>query len=212
MLKRDAGQFTFGDGTFYLLTPIGGRTMGAVFLGHGVFSFSPPSRIEQERLARFQKTRTLEVPFSSVVLLFADSTLAELESKLTFGPGQPPSEPRQRFKDGLDYLADDDSKSFDPDLMAAFLNGESSDLFYAHIDRTERRSAHVHAEPPRGRGGDAVAPRPARRLDPALRGHLPVRGWRGRPATPASPASGSTRPRSAATTSPPPSGRAAAET
>ena len=135
VLKRDAGQFTFGEGTFYQLTPIGGRTMGAVFVGHGIFSFSPPSRLEQQRLAIFQKTKTLEVAFSSVVLLFADSTIAELESKLTFGPGQPPSDPRSRFKDGLDYLADDDSKSFDPDLMAGFLNGESSDLFYAHIDR-----------------------------------------------------------------------------
>ena len=135
VLKRDAGQFNFGQGTFYLLTPVGGRTMGAVFVGSGVFSFSPPTRIEQDRLAIFQKTRTLEAPFSSVVLLFADSTLAELESKLSFGPGQPPSEPRQRFKEGIDYLGDDDTKSFDPDLMAGFLNGESSDLFYAHIDR-----------------------------------------------------------------------------
>ncbi len=135
VLKRDAGQFTFGNGTFYLLTPIGGRTMGAVFVGYGVFSFSPPTRIEQERLAIFQKTKTLEAPFSSVVLLFADSTLAELESKLTFGPGQPPSDPRQRFKAGMDYIANDDTKSLDPDLMAGFLNGESSDLFYAHIDR-----------------------------------------------------------------------------
>jgi len=136
VLKRDAGQFTFGDGNFYLLKPIGGRTMAAVFLGPGVFSFSPPTRIEQERLARFQKTKSLETPFSSVVLLFADSTLAELESKLTFGPWREPlSDPRQRFKKGIDHLAHDDSKSFDPDLMAAFLNGESSDLFYAHIDR-----------------------------------------------------------------------------
>jgi hypothetical protein len=87
VLKRDAGQFTFGDGTFYLLTPIGGRTMGAVFVGHGVFKFAPPTAIEQDRLARFQKTRTLEVPFSSVVLLFADSTPAELESKLAFWCG-----------------------------------------------------------------------------------------------------------------------------
>ena len=92
VLKRDAGQFTFADGTFYLLTPIGGRTMGAVFVGRGSFAFAPPTATEQDRLVRFQKTRTLDAPFSSVVLLFADSTLAELESKLTFGPGQPPSE------------------------------------------------------------------------------------------------------------------------
>src|SRR5215211_7742224 len=135
VVKRDVGQFSFGAGRFYLLTPVGGRTIGAVFVGSGVFSFAPPTRTEQDRLARFQKTRTLEVPFSSVVFLFADTTLRELESKLTFGSGQPPSEPRQKFRDAVDYISHDDSKSFDPDLMGAFLNGESSDLFYAHIER-----------------------------------------------------------------------------
>ncbi len=136
VLKRDAGQFTFDNGKFYLLTPLGGRTMAAVYIGSGIFSFSPPTHIEQQRLTRFQKTKTLEVPFSSVVLLFADSTLPELESKLTFGPGQPPSDPRQRFKEGIHYLGNDDTQSFDPDLMGAFLNGEASDLFYAYINRT----------------------------------------------------------------------------
>jgi hypothetical protein len=136
VIKRDAGQFTFENGKFYLLTPIGGRTMGAVFLGTGRMAFNPPSRIEQERLARFQKAKSLDAPFSSVVLLFADSTLAELEAKLTFGPGQPPEQVRQRFKASLDNLIDDDSKSLDPDLMSAFLNGESSGLFYAEVNRT----------------------------------------------------------------------------
>jgi hypothetical protein len=136
VLKRDVGQFTFESGKFYLLTPIGGRTMGAVFLGTGRMSFNPPSRIEQDRLAQFQKARSLDAPFSSVVLLFADSTLAELEAKLTFGPGQPPPEVRQRFKSSLENLIDDDSKSLDPDLMSAFLNGESSGLFYAEVGRT----------------------------------------------------------------------------
>ena len=136
VLKRDAGQFTFGGGKFYLLDPIGGRTVAAVYVGSGSFTFSPPTRIEQERLVRFQKTRILEVPFSSAVLLFADSTLAELEAKVTFGPGQPPSDPRHRYKEAINFLGNDDSQSLDPDLMSAFLNGESSELFYAHINRT----------------------------------------------------------------------------
>src|SRR3954467_10735060 len=131
VLTRDVAQFTFGNGKFYFLTPVGGRTMGAVFLGTGRMTFTPPSRIEQERLARFQKTKSLDAPFSSVVLLFADSTLAELESKLTFGPGPTPPEVRQRVKASLDNVIDDDTKSLDPDLMSAFLNGESSGLFYA---------------------------------------------------------------------------------
>src|SRR4051812_23230521 len=135
VLKRDVGQFAFESGSFYLLTPVGGRTVGAVFLGRGRMAFAPPSRIEQQRLARFQKTTSLDAPFSSVVLLFADSTLAELEAKLTFGPGSTPPEVRQRVKASLDNVIDDDTKSLDPDLMSAFLNGESSGLFYAEVGR-----------------------------------------------------------------------------
>ncbi|MFL5403085.1 MAG: hypothetical protein ACJ8BF_09735, partial [Gemmatimonadales bacterium] len=50
VLKRDVGQFTFESGKFYLLTPIGGHTVAAVFLGRGLMAFEPPNPIEQERL------------------------------------------------------------------------------------------------------------------------------------------------------------------
>src|SRR5882762_11325636 len=35
VLTRDAGQVTFEHGMLYLLAPIGGRTVGAVFQGQG---------------------------------------------------------------------------------------------------------------------------------------------------------------------------------
>jgi hypothetical protein len=136
VLRRDVGQFTFESGTFYLTTPLAGRTIGAVFLGTGRFAFSPPNRIEQERLARFEKSKSLDATFSSVVLLFADSTLGELQSKLTFGPGQAPEQVRQKLKSTLENLTDDVSKAPDPDLMATFLNGDTSQLFYADVERS----------------------------------------------------------------------------
>jgi Peptidase family M1 domain len=135
-LTRDAGRFRFDQGSFYRLAPIGGRTVGAVFLGSGVFSLIPPNLIERERLSRFQKSDSLEAPFSSLVLLFADSTPAELEAKLHFARGIIPAEVRQRFKASLGYLGDEDSKSIDPDLMSALLNGESSGMFYAAVGRS----------------------------------------------------------------------------
>ena len=39
------------------------------------------------------------------------------------------------MRDGLKYLSDEDSQTFDPDLMGALLNGDTTDLFYAHIRR-----------------------------------------------------------------------------
>jgi hypothetical protein len=136
VLDRDVGRFSFESGTFYLLTPLGGRTVGAVFVGKGTFTFSPPSPIEQERLVRFQKTRALTVPFNSVALLFADTTLAELQSKLSFGSGQAPEEVRQRFRTALEYIGNNDTKSLDPDLMSAFLNDELNGVFYASVGAT----------------------------------------------------------------------------
>src|SRR5437588_1343795 len=139
VLKRDVAQFTLATGTIYLLSSVGGRTMGAVFQGEGSFSFSPPTRIEQDRLARFEKVRSLDARVTELVLLFADSTLAELEGKVKFGQGQGqvPGEIRTVVKKSLEYLGDEDSKSFHPDLMTAFLNQESNDLFYAHVTRDE---------------------------------------------------------------------------
>jgi peptidase M1-like protein len=135
-LTRDVGRFRFESGNFYRLAPIGGRTVGLVFLGSGVFSFTPPTAIERERLAHFQKSDSLQAPFSSLVLFFADTTLQELQSKLHFGNGSIPGDVRQRITSSLDLLGDDDSQSIDPDLMSVLLNDESSGVFYATIGRT----------------------------------------------------------------------------
>ena len=137
VLQRDAARFTLANGTIYLLSSVGGRTMGAVFQGEGTFSFSPPTRIEQDRLARFEKSRSLDARMTELVLLFADSTLAELERRVKFSNGQVPEEIRAVVQKSLEYLGDEDSKSLHPDLMTAFLNQESNDLFYAHITRDD---------------------------------------------------------------------------
>ncbi|MBA3521592.1 MAG: hypothetical protein H0T90_03685 [Gemmatimonadales bacterium] len=135
VLQRDVAKFTLTSGKLYLLSPVGGRTVAAVFRGKGVFSFAPNSPIEQDRLARFERAKSLEAPVTDLVLFFADSTLAELESRLSFRPDLIPGEIRSRTKSALEYLGHQDSKTFEPDLMAAFLNGETSQLFYAHVVR-----------------------------------------------------------------------------
>ena len=135
VLQRDVARFTLGSGKLYLLKPIGGRTVGALFHGSGTFAFAPGSSIEQARLARYEKKTAIEAPITDVVFLFADTTLAELRAKLTFHAEAAPADVRSRVRETLKYLGDEDSKSFDPDLMAALLNGDSTDLFYAYVRR-----------------------------------------------------------------------------
>jgi len=135
ILQRDVARFTLTSGKLYLLTPIGGRTVGALFRGNGTFSFTPTSKIEQERLARYEKKTSIDAPVTDVLLLFADTTLGELRAQLTFRSEEAPGEVQNRIREGLKYLSEEDSKSFDPDLMSALLNGDTTDLFYAHIRR-----------------------------------------------------------------------------
>jgi hypothetical protein len=135
VIRRDVARFTLTSGKLYLLTPIGGRTVGVLFRGSGVFSFSPSSKIEQDRLARYEKKPALDAPITDVLMLFADTTMAELRAGLSFHAEPAPGEVHDRVREGLKYLSDEDSRTFDPDLMSALLNGETTDLFYAHIKR-----------------------------------------------------------------------------
>lgn len=77
-LKRDAGVFTFSDGTFYLYGEVGGRVTGAVFLGNGTLHVEPPSAMERRQLKIVMKTELLDQPFTSAVFEFTDETAAEL--------------------------------------------------------------------------------------------------------------------------------------
>ncbi len=94
--------------------------------------------MERERLAFFEKTQDLVAPLNAVVLLFADTTAVQLQRSLSFRDGPVSPDAARAIKDALEYLRDDDSPSFDPDLMEAFLNQDSTDLFYAHIQRPKK--------------------------------------------------------------------------
>ncbi|MEO8029494.1 MAG: M1 family aminopeptidase [Gemmatimonadota bacterium] len=134
-IDRDAGRFMLTSGSMTLLTPVGGQTVAAVFHGKGSFTLVPPGRIEKDRLSRFEKHDSLSDTFSDVMFLFTDSTLAELQGKLKFGPGPGVDNAGSTIKSTLNYLSDDSRKSFYPDLMADFLNGAHSGVFCAYINR-----------------------------------------------------------------------------
>ena len=135
VLRRDVARLTLQTGRLHLLSSVGGRTVGAVFWGNGIFSFVPTNRLERDRLRRIEGVDSLEAPFTQLLLLFADGTLEELEAALRFGPDGEVGEMRGAIDPGLEFLADKDTRTFDPDFMSAWLNGETSELFFAHVKR-----------------------------------------------------------------------------
>ena len=54
---------------------------------------------------------------------------------LQFGSDAAGDEMRGPIDPGLEFLADEDSRTFDPDFMSAWLNDERSDLFFAYVKR-----------------------------------------------------------------------------
>ncbi len=132
-LRRNGAEFQLQDGRLWLLSPVNGRTIGFAFQGNGVFRYQPASTMEQQRLAELRKVTAMEERFSEMVVLFADSTLAELKGTLTFGASSRNDPLRSRYREALSYLGKEDKQSLDPDLLVTLLNGQSNDLFYAHM-------------------------------------------------------------------------------
>ena len=132
VLQRDRARFTLESGSIYLLTPVGGRTVAALFRGKGRFALTPPTAVERARLRRFSGADSLDGQFTELVLFFADSTEAELERRLSFGQGEVPGSTAP-IRRALDYEGDEKQQYLDPDLMEIMLNGERSDMFYAHF-------------------------------------------------------------------------------
>jgi hypothetical protein len=135
VLRRDAAELTLEQGTLYLLTPIDGRTVGAVFQGLGRFRFTPALPIEQGQLERFAGASTTDDAFTEAVLLFADSTFEQLRD-VKFSTGHVPGDVEDRVRDVLEGFKGDNEGAFDGAIMGPLLNGEVSGFFLAHLQRT----------------------------------------------------------------------------
>ncbi len=87
-IRRDAGVFTFKSGDFFFMTAVNGKVTGAVFVGQGSFSLTPPTAVEKRALKLFTNDSTFNEEFSAVVFRFTDASYDELKKQ-----GTPPSAP-----------------------------------------------------------------------------------------------------------------------
>ncbi len=137
VLERDDARFELAEGVLHLLSPVRGRIVGAAFRGRGTFHFRTPLQVERWRVRRHFKADSVAAPFTEAVFLFTDSTLAELEGRVTFGPGAAGDlgALRNRVEQALDWLGDEKAASFDVDFLDGLLNGTSPGTFHAFVRR-----------------------------------------------------------------------------
>jgi hypothetical protein len=168
MIQRDAGVLALEEGDLTLATPVAGRVAGAVFVGRGTFLFTPPNAVEAEQLERFYGRRALRRVFDQLVLFFADTTLAELESAATFAPGDPGREAAAAYREALHYVSARNDSSLDVPLAHALLEGRTDGAFYAWI-RSRGEQPLVLQLDPTSTEEVRLIRRPA--------GFLAARGW-----------------------------------
>jgi len=80
VLRRDAATFKFNRGEIYFLTPVEGRTIGAVFIGDLEMSLVPPTAVEKKSLARFSWDSEAPQRFTRMVMRFTDQTFDEIKA------------------------------------------------------------------------------------------------------------------------------------
>ena len=153
VLHRDVLELRFDSGAAYLLTPVSGRTVGVAIVGSGSVGFVPPLLVEQFNMRRVLGDSTINGPISAAVLIFADSTAAELARSLKFGPPTPAlgryttEDARGPTGDALDYLVDGRSHTADEGLLSALLNNATTGYFAAYIKRAHGESVMMTFDP-----------------------------------------------------------------
>ncbi len=152
-LERDAFKFQLESGTFHFLAPVGGRTVGAVFVGHGTYRLSPATENERRQLSLAsgggQGFETLTDEFSDLVLLFADDTFQELEQHSPVATGAPDRKAVSVYEGYLKRQRKDFQLNFHLRVLADLLNqpGLTSGVFLALIDGRKLPPALAAVDP-----------------------------------------------------------------
>jgi hypothetical protein len=154
VLERDAFKFQFDSGAFHFLKPVGGRTVGAVFTGHGSYRLSPATENERRQLALSsgadpKSFETLADDFDDLVLLFADDTAQEIELHAPVRTGAPDPHAVEVYESYLKQQRKDFRINFDVRLLKDLLNspGLMSGVFMALVDGKKYPPALAAVDP-----------------------------------------------------------------
>src|SRR3989442_6522672 len=135
VLRRDAGVITLNQGTIYLLSPVGGRTVAAVFRGAGRLTLTPPEAPEQDALRRLLGASAVDDSITEAILIFDDSTATQLRG-LSVHRGDVPDDLLGHVHDFVRSLRGENDGAFMPSVMASLLSESPNGFLMVHVRRT----------------------------------------------------------------------------
>jgi hypothetical protein len=135
VLQRDVGKFILEKGKLYLCKPVEERVCAAFFSGKGSFSFTPPTDVEKQQLNRFYGADTFETGFKALFIIFADTTLEEVQKNFKVAKGKASRSDQDLVEYALKYLSQKKGKRFDHQIMKTLLDNDYNGFFYAHFSK-----------------------------------------------------------------------------
>jgi hypothetical protein len=139
VLKRDAATFTLTSGEIYFAPAVDDRNVGAVFIGEGQLTLTPPSEIEKHNLSLFINETSIKEDFDRLVLRFTDKTFEEIKAspQAKMGTAGPQAErARDFYRDNESLLRKTLRRNYElrtlvdldnpnrPGFFTAFINGK----------------------------------------------------------------------------------------
>ncbi|MES1244939.1 MAG: hypothetical protein ABUT39_25245, partial [Acidobacteriota bacterium] len=140
VLERDVFRFQFDSGAFHFLSPVAGRTVGAVFVGQGSLRLSPATPSERRQLALAaggdKDFETLTEEFDELVLLFGGDTADQIQLQGELQTGAPDPKAVQAYEAHLKRQRKDFKSNFHLRILQDLLNtpGLASGAFLAFLD------------------------------------------------------------------------------
>jgi hypothetical protein len=156
MMKRDAGTFTFKSGNFFLLTPVQGKTTGAVFIGSATFSLDPPLEEERHSLKLLTKGNEMVEQFSSAVFRFTDGTEEEIEAKASTPDQTAAGSPGELLADNQKTLRKEIQYNLDARILEDVLSPDPGYFFCAFIKGEKYSNKEIYVIDPFGVPGGLV--------------------------------------------------------
>jgi hypothetical protein len=137
VLKRDAATFTLKSGEIYFAPAVKDRTFGAVFLGDGELTLTPPTDVEKHTLAIFTKDPSITESFSKLVLRFTDKTFDEIKSSAQVKMGSGGAQANRAldvYRDNQFLLRKTLRRNLELRTLVDFYNPQRPGFFTAFID------------------------------------------------------------------------------
>jgi len=156
VLKRDAGTFTFRSGNFFFLTPVQGKTTGAVFIGTAIFSLEPPLAMEKRSLELLTKSAEMVEQFNTAVFRFTDGTEEDIEAKGSVPTESTASTAGEVLADIRKVLRKDLKYNLDERILEDVLSTEPGNFFCAFIKGLKYSGKEIYVMDPHGVPGDLV--------------------------------------------------------